>query len=1687
MKKILFLFVCLSIGYNAVGQYVTLNDSLESFGTQVAALLASTNNAEAEAFGQDFNALWPNTFSTDQQQQIVDLAIQLQDRKMRSIPYQRDFFGALTLAVNLTGLSGSKLDNFLSMLSKSLDNNPPRKFARELVNLRIFFEFQALHRSSYNSLYALNADYDFEFVRAEEYDSYSDQPIEESQEGEDDGWGSDTDDGWGNSEDDGWGGDNEDSWANENQDPWADDPVEDTNWEIDENTGMLDGDFESFAPAEMEISIPSAEGAVINFAAADLVMATNYDSTIIKGTKGMFLLDKYLFVGEGGRFDWSSAGIDPAEVYVDFDQYSFNTRNPFIEAANVHLTYTQKLMGTTKGAFEFKSLRRTNDKEPRYPKFISYSSNNVLENLGSDNLTYKGGIALEGKKLLGVSAYNSTSTMKYGDAEGKKFKTISKLFQFEDSVITSYNSSVVIYHGRDSIYHPSVKARYYVDENRFVAIKDKNGYNLTPFNATYFNMSISADAIKWALDSDSLNISIMNARSMLPAYFKSKEYYDFAEIKELTGVYNFNPLLVAYSYGVKVKSREFYISDLISDLKLNDNAVRGAMKHLLYLDFIEYDEMRGRIYLKDKALHFVRAKNNRTDYDDLMIPSLSTELPNATLKLPTNELVIRGIDRFFINEVQDVYIYPENQEINLLKNRDFKFDGQLFAGNFEFVGREFTFRYDSFLVDLQRIDSIRLYIEMDRRKRRQPINSKLVSSADLDDPSVAFKSSDKSRGTLYINRPDNKSGRRIFPQYPIFEATQGAVVYFDEPETLGGAYDKSVYFLIPPFAIDSLSSSDPATIGFDGTFVSGNILPSFDQRLQIMPDRSLGFEHTLPQDGLDVYGGPGRIYNKITLDQNGIVGNGKIDYLSSSSYAENYTFYLDSVTADGTNFKLNEGDFNGTDFPDIYADNFEMKWLPYDDHMYVRNKLDSFKLYNNTAYFDGEIDLTTTGVNGAGIMATRGFESQSEDFTFSQFNVEAKHSMFTLQSDNQQKPLLSGNDIRLNFDFARDVADISPEIEGMAALDFPFAQFKSSISNAQWNLQEQKVYMTKLPDVDIENSYFYATREELDSLAFNAESAVYDIETSQLKVSGIPYIIVADAMVTPENNEVLIFENAQIGELYNTTIVIDTLNEYHRLIDGTIQINSRQNFTGDATYEFVNAMKDTFNIKFGKFELWKDEKDKKATLQTVSSGFISENERLKISEGMFYKGDVTMYARNRALELDGYVQLDLKSRNNTTNWIKYNSMDEETQDVQFNFNQAVTEQGEGLTAGLHFGSLNSELYVTFAEDKRLDSDIDFFAAEGIFRYDPQKGMFMVEDTSKVNGNKFSGKVFGYNDETGDIAFEGPLKFVESSDDVSLAASGFGNGNVNELKYEVNSLLKIDYNLPGDALALMAADVFEVIENFGAPEAENDPDAFLYKISEFIGERATLEYDSRSQQDYLPITTFSPRMTSTLLFSKVLLEWSPVHKAWYSKDRLGLSSIVRNDINALIDGFIEIKTSPERGTIINIFMQASSDCWYYFGYEDNRLVIFSSNDEFIDIIAAKSNIHKAGFGEYAFVDADLPDVLKFVDRFRLDYLGISDPYEIRMPVQEVADELDILEIPVDNSEDGDLLPMEIEDNTEESLGFGEDELVDDVSTEEELINELNEDEELEDEPKTEEDLLNPVEETTEEEEEDDEGF
>ncbi|MBL7876659.1 MAG: hypothetical protein JNL53_13415, partial [Cyclobacteriaceae bacterium] len=405
---------------------------------------------------------------------------------------------------------------------------------------------------------------------------------------------------------------------------------------------------------------------------------------------------------------------------------------------------------------------------------------------------------------------------------------------------------------------------------------------------------------------------------------------------------------------------------------------------------------------------------------------------------------------------------------------------------------------------------------------------------------------------------DNKSGKVKYPNYPRLDATAGGVIYFDRSEVLNGAYDRSVFFVVPPFKLDSLNDADPGSIKFEGTFVSSGMFPSFKEKLYTMPDKSLGFMHTVPATGYPLYQGEGKLYGGMSLDNAGIRATGRIDYLAASAESRDFVFYPDSVVGRGSVGEIKEKQFGAVYFPQIKLGDYQLNWLPKQDRMYFKNLKEPFSLYQSTAALDGRLIVSKSGVGGDGRLTTRGSEVRSKELTFTSKEFGARNASFEVKTGNPDKPALAGNNVKLNFNLERNFATISPEVEGEAAIDFPYAQFKTSIPEARWDLTTQKIVMNKAPDVPIENSYFYTTRKELDSLSFNAERAEYDIKTQQLKVSGIPYIIVADAKITPEGNEVLILENAKIGQLKNTVIILDTLNGYHRLTEGVVDIISRK-------------------------------------------------------------------------------------------------------------------------------------------------------------------------------------------------------------------------------------------------------------------------------------------------------------------------------------------------------------------------------------------------------------------------------------------------------------------------------------------------------------------------------------------------
>ncbi|MFM7851699.1 MAG: hypothetical protein ACKO96_07200, partial [Flammeovirgaceae bacterium] len=277
-------------------------------------------------------------------------------------------------------------------------------------------------------------------------------------------------------------------------------------------------------------------------------------------------------------------------------------------------------------------------------------------------------------------------------------------------------------------------------------------------------------------------------------------------------------------------------------------------------------------------------------------------------------------------------------------------------------------------------------------------------------------------------------------------------------------------------------------------------------------------------------------------------------------------------------------------------------------------------------------------------------------------------------------------------------------------------------------------------------------------------------------------------------------------------------------------------------------------------------------------------------------------------------------------------------------------------------------------------------------FDKESGHFKIEDRKKAAGEKLEGRVFAYNEDKQEVNFEGPVKFFGNLKNFSLTSSAIGSGNLETNEIKMNALIQAELDIPTAAYQTMALNLQEIINSEGASEGLGDQTELLYKMANLVGERIAKDYEARIQQGYVSLGTVQG-MIKPIVFSNVNLKWSQDRKAFYNEGQLGISNIDRNDINGAFEGFMEIRKNEDGSPIFHVFFKASPEAWYYFGFEDNRLMVHSSNPAFNDIIAKKTNANKAKIGELVFVPGSDDETVSFINRFRLNYYGIEAPYDL----------------------------------------------------------------------------------------------
>ncbi len=1544
MRLALLFVFCLTLQVT-FAQQIKFSDQPESFAQEVQTVTTGFGQTQ---LGADFNAVWAN-LASDQKTQVMAITRAMIAKNMKQPPYLLPWFQALTGAVQTQGMKGTDLTNFLTVTEKTFKSSDSKGYLNYLNFSRLFLTSRQLFTSNFSKLYTSGGTFSFRFIdqpldyrtsKTEEAKSITAPDHKSADEPTDDGWG------------------NNSSW-------------DDSSWDT------------PVAVTETVKALPQpqtlAAGPLLDLQDASFSMVTAQDSFVVDKATLTLGIKEGLLYGKSGSYTWNLGELQQASV--DLKSYKMLVKTPRLFADEATLTYKERLNTPVKGNFRFESRKRPANAPVTQPQFQSEDADVEIKNLGKD-LSYRGGFALIGPKAYGAAANGKRAVITVQQDGQVAFRAQSKGFELSDSLIYSPAVQFTGYYPTgDTLTHPSIRMTYNTQTKQLrLARQERGGYRSASFSDGYHGFAIRADAAKWSLPSKHLEFDIVSGQNAVPARFESVDYYESTQYEKLTSPQGFHPVTILANCLKQKGVSAITVDELAAHYRRDGKLMRDALIPPIEQGFIDYNPDTDQVRLSSKGQHYLQVALAKKDFDNLAILSIQAgsdrdSLANASINFKDNYLTIRGVAPFKVSDSLKIYIRPADKVVRVGKNRSFLFNGEMKLDNFRFKGRDLNFNYEQFYVNLDKLDTVTFIPQQMKGKK----NSKEIGQ------DLKYGS-----GKLYLGKPNNKSGKK--PSAPRLVVQDGVNIYFDDTTRLAGAYNRKVYFKIPKIDQDSLTSKD---IEFLGTFYSDGVLPPIQTKLITMPDNSLGFTYKVPEAGLKLYEGKGnlKVTGTLTMDNEGLKADGVLSTLTTSLEAKQIILTPDSVVSmNGTSGRIKEGIVGKAYFPEVAFKSYEVKWLPKKDSLIIKDKESSLDFYSGSSQLKGSLLVRSTGLYGEGVMKRKDSEISSKDFSFNKNQFIAQRSQ--IQIGSADKPALLGRMVDVTFNTAAQNAIIqtpkNATLEDSSSLFFPYAAYTTTINRADWDIAKKTISMKG----NVRNSTFISTNPSQEGLAFNGAEALYEIDKMTLNIKGVPYIKSADAKIIPNKGLVSIKQDAEMIPLKKARVVADTVNEYHQLSDGNIQILSVKKFEGDAIYQYVRSKGDTTKLKIDAFEFrettlgqavasTKSSRKNKSenaspniSYGTVARSGVSEDNNFLLTPRLAYKGDITMVAANPGLTFKGAIQTRLKSKIAEPAWIPFEGSTGDS--LSLSVDGLKAEDGQTpLFTGLHFGG--EGLYLSFLSPKVNPQDADLFTASGRLRDDVKTNQLTVASDARAHDETLEGPKYVLDDRKKVITFEGPIQLFSPA---SVAQSaGYARLVPDSAKYLFNTLFVLNTSVPTAVMNIAGDKIVKtnLDEKVSEEAAEPDFDRLLLKIANVAGGKVAEQFSQKSTNGAnVPLPSVSPKFATTAVLSNLSMRYNPENQAFHSVGKIGVSNLGTTDINGQFDGALEIRKNPGGPDDLFFYLEVTPDVWYYLASVQGSTEIFSSDQDFNGQLQAKTG------KDNKVRMASEEDKNNFVDRFSTMY-------------------------------------------------------------------------------------------------------
>ncbi|MCB0791610.1 MAG: hypothetical protein H6595_11360 [Flavobacteriales bacterium] len=1265
------------------------------------------------------------------------------------------------------------------------------------------------------------------------------------------------------------------------------------------------------------------------FPKMDLRCLAKGDSTVIHGTSGVYFPTQQVWRGRGGKVTWERAGLRATATFAEWDgRYEIKMKSSAYEVDSVHFNdpYFER---TLLGRLSDKVLANVDEDNASYPRFESYDRRMHIRDI-VEGVDFEGGFSMQGAKLQGYGTRDEPAFLTFY-REGKPFIiTFGLFYSIEPERITSEDVAVRIHLANDSIFHQSVSLRFQRDKRQLSLIKKEEGLSKAPFYDTFHKLDMYFEVLKWRQGDPLVELGTLQGSSQNRASFESFNFFKEQRYDAMLGIDAVHPLSRLNDFA-KQAGNVFTAQDFAVFTRLQKSTVVPMLIDMANKGYLDYDVENEVITIQPRLRQHILSSAGKVDYDVLQFNSNSPDGVNASLNLLNNDLTLKGVARVIVSDSQDVKIYPSERTVVVKKDRDFTFGGMVQAGKLQFHGKEYYFHYDPFVIDLLNVDSVSFYadsFELDDQGRSDLVRVKNVL--------------ENVTGSLEIDQPSNKSGllQEKYPEFPKFNSTKESFVFYDSKRIQKGVYDRDrFYYRSDPFQIDSLDNFTNAGLYFDGTLVSAGIFPDIREPLRLQKDYSLGFERYTGDGGLALYGKRSKFANMVSLNYDGLQGEGELAYLTTIANSKHLIFCPDS-TFGVADTLYNAAGSAALEVPNVQGADVFVKLEPALERLHAQVTRDPMVMYDAQAFLYGGTDLTPKGMTGAGLVDFTNATLRADLFKFHTMQLQSDTSDFRLTEGDTASIAFRTNNVNATVKLDERVGEFVSNGDE-TKVEFPVNQYICYMDRFKWymdqgdiELESDRTAEAASEDLQLSGSNFISIRPDQDSLSFMAPKARYDLKKHLITANEVQYIQVADALITPDSMRVRIRKNAEMDPLTNTVITANYVTKYHRIYDATVSIKAKRQYNGSGIIDYVDENKKAFPIHLQNINV-------DTAYQTYALGRVREDDGFQLSPAFDYFGDVKMEASIKELTFTGSTRIQHGCTGLPRNWMGFKGRIDPLE-VFIPVGDSLRDD-QGLPIGNGVFLTNDDpfrTYGTFLSRKKDKKDVAVISAKGLLFYDKAKKQYMISNKEKILQADLPGDLVSLGTEDCRIRGDGRIHSGLDLGRVDLD----GVGTLEHLPEEALTMgevvMLVNFFFHDNALERMAEEINAY------------PDAKQVDITKTPYERALREVLGLDRSDKLiselslkgEIKRLPDELVKSLVLCDVGLKWDNDEQSWTSDGPIGIATVLKKPVFRYVKGKIELQRKRS-GDSMTILLMLDDQTYYFFQYTRNYLYAYSSDQQF----------------------------------------------------------------------------------------------------------------------------------------------